>query len=73
MQPNRPASVLTLLVLALNLTACATRSVPVSPKPPQIPPAPPELMLPIDAPQWSMSVRQLFQRWQQMLTQPPQS
>ena len=61
---------LTLTALALSLTACATPSPPVVFTPPKVPPPPPELMTPPDSSEWSTNVRQLFERWRQMLTTP---
>ena len=57
-----------LLVLALNLTACAPSS-PVVAKPAQIPPPAPELMVePDSSKSYSDSVRQLLFQWRQKLT-----
>lgn len=59
------------MALALSATACSTLLQP-PPQPVQAPrlPAPPaELMEPPNSGSWSESVRQLYRKWQQLLTQ----
>ena len=60
------------LLLAMSVTACATR-LPPPPRPAapaQIPPPPAELMTPPSEGSWSTSAQQLFKQWRQRLTKP---
>lgn len=69
------AFVVTLTVLALNLTGCAMPlpPPPQSVKPPQAPPPPMELMEPPACGECSQSVLELFKRWRKLLTPTLQS
>lgn len=57
------------LLFAVILTGCATQSPPSLPvQPPKLPAPPAELMEPPASGLWSDSVRQLFKKWQKLLT-----
>lgn len=74
--PASRALIALLLICATTLTGCAlpSRSTPPAPvRPVTLPPPPAELMAPplspADSPSWSESVRQLYRRWQLLLTE----
>lgn len=68
--PAKPSSVLTMLLLTLLQTACATQSAPSVVACPTLPPAPAATQPPPLLP-YSVSARNNIERWRKMLTDTP--
>ena len=58
------------IVLALNLSACAALS-PATVQSARVPPPPESLMEPPPQKEWSKNVQELLKKWQQMLSEVP--
>ena len=69
MSRKNAVPLLLLAALAMNLTGCATNSMPAAPKPVQIPPPPAELMQEPSNGSYSDSVQRLLLEWRQKLTE----